>query len=577
MQRVPTATPLIDPAQEPGGDTSSLAEETAGIVAEATRRANVRRLLPAEIEEVSALWFLAAPQGPGVVVGPGTRKLLAGVERLGARRVGSVVAYKRDPETEEGLPSWIAGDRADPDFRISVTADGLLEVTKATRTQPRATKGQPPPPPKVTPEPTVFDLQSKKVELKTDETVAGRFLRDARRAVERERQERVLKALGESGIRVSDGETESDNMTLGGFVREVTSGVYTQVSYHDQRQSELLKKVLSAFTSLRTEFEAYKASLAVPLALGGGRPTHEQFARMFAAKLQPAIFSAAALAQSELDQATAALTTATAEASSAADALKALKTRKGVPKPEKDAATARKSAADRSVKAVAATVKQRKGALKLSSAQRETFYRTIAWILDRTAEREKRAAMSVGGLCNVITFFLYGKAVGVIPPETDFQDYYLAEVKAARIRYHKGDEHEGVLWGEGSELWAEQRDLERYEDPDLKLDRRARADPMTHESRRAELDAFLKSGANVALTHQDLKEPASGKPHHFLFIVKVDGVWRNIDHTSSSFLRRGSITDWNRVYRIEVDASLMRAVQLPPAPSARPAGGMPLE
>ena len=334
--------------------------------------------------------------------------------------------------------------------------------------------------------------------------------------------------------------------------------------------------MLSAFTSLRTEFEAYKASLAVPLALGGGRPTHEQFARMFAAKLQPAIFSAAALAQSELDQATAALATATAEASSAGDALKALKARKGVPKPEKDAATARKSAADRSVKAVAATVKQRKGALKLRSAQRETFYRTIAWILDPAAEPEKRAAMSVGGLCNVITFFLYGKAVGVIPPETDFQDYYLAEVKAARIRYHKGDEHEGVLWGEGSELWAEQRDLERYEDPDLKLDRRARADPMTHESRRAELDAFLKSGANVALTHQDLKEPASGKPHHFLFIVKVDGVWRNIDHTSSSFLRRGSITDWNRVYRIEVDASLMRAAA-PTPPSARPAGGMPLE
>ena len=365
-------------------------------------------------------------------------------------------------------------------------------------------------------------------------------------------------------------------MTLGGFVRDVTSGVYAQVSYHgtgaDRRQSELLKKVLSAFTSLRTEFEAYKASLAVPLALGGGRPTHEQFARMFAAKLQPALFTAAALAQSELDQATAALATATAEASSAGEALKALKARKGVPKPEKDAATARKSTADRTRKEVAATVKQRKGALELRSAQRETFYGTIAWILDRTAEPEKRAAMSVGGLCNVITFFLYGKAVGVIPPETDFQDYYLAEVKAARIRYHKGDEHEGVLWGEGSELWAEQRDLERYEDPDLKLDRRARADPMTHESRRAELDAFLKSGANVALTHQDLKEPPSGKPHHFLFIVKVDGVWRNIDHTSSSFLRRGSITDWNRVYRIEVDASLMRAVQSPPA-SVGAAGG----
>ena len=165
----------------------------------------------------------------------------------------------------------------------------------------------------------------------------------------------MLKALGESGIRVSDGETESDNMTLGGFVREVTSGVYTQVSYHgtgaDTRQSELLKKVLGAFTSLRTEFEAYKASLAVPVALGGGRPTHEQFARMFAAKLQPALFTAAALAQSELDQATAALAAANAEAASAGDALKALKARKGVPRPEKDAATARKSAADRSVKA----------------------------------------------------------------------------------------------------------------------------------------------------------------------------------------------------------------------------------
>ena len=457
--------------------------------------------------------FLAPPQGPGLIVGAGTRKLLAAVERMRARRAGAVSAYKRDPATEDGLPSWVVGDPADPDGRISVTADGLLEVTKTTREQPRAAKGKPPSPPKVTRVTALVDLQNTKIELKPDEHVEDRFLSESRRAVERELQARVLDTLSKSTTRVSDGETDADNMTLGAFVKEVTSGTYTQVSYYgkgaDKRQSELLKQVLAAFNQLR----------------------------------------------------------------------------KGVPKEEKAAhtaaiaaATERKRVADRAATAAQTVLNERKATLKPLADQRETFYRTIAWILDPAADPEKRASMSVGGLCNVITFFLYGKAVGVIPAETDFQDYYLAEVKAARIRYHKGDEHEGVLWGEGSLLWAQQRDLVRFEDPDLATNRDAPQDPMTHPSRRAELDAFLRSGVNVALSHQDLQEPPKGEPHHFLFIVKVDGVWRNMDHTASSFLRRGAMTDWNRVYRVEVDASLMRAAMQPaPAAAARPAGGMPLQ
>ena len=46
--------------------------------------------------------------------------------------------------------------------------------------------------------------------------------------------------------------------------------------------------------------------------------------------------------------------------------------------------------------------------------------------------------------------------------------------------------------------------------------------------------------------------------HHFMLIVKgPDSVWRNMDHTSSSFRRRAAITDWSRVFRVEADATLV--------------------
>ena len=84
------------------------------------------------------------------------------------------------------------------------------------------------------------------------------------------------------------------------------------------------------------------------------------------------------------------------------------------------------------------------------------------------------------------------------------------------------------------------------------------ADPLGHPSRQAELRAFLASGANVAITHQDLDNTPPKAAHHFMLIVKdPDGVWRNVDHTSSAFRRRGAITDFNRVFRIDVDAGLI--------------------
>jgi len=270
----------------------------------------------------------------------------------------------------------------------------------------------------------------------------------------------------------------------------------------------------------------------------------------------------------------AALTAADAEAASAKDALATLKAEKVAKADQPDhtakvkAAQARKTAADKAATAARTLLKARKATLAGLVAERDKFATTIAWILDPEATTDDRAASTVGSLCNVLSFYLYGKAIGVVPADMDFKDYYLAEIEAGRIRYYKGDK-EGVFWGEGRPAWEKQRGLTSLEDTDGSVQ------ALGDSSRRAELEAFLASDANVAITHQDLDHDPPVAPHHFMLIVKgPDGVWRNMDHTSSSFRRRGAITDWNRVFRIEVDAALIaqaRARSAAPAQAGAPA------
>ena len=571
---IPGEATLVAPEQEAGGNQASAAEEAAGLAAEATRRAESRRLLPADLEEIAELAGLGTPQGPGLELGRGTRKLLEGIGRLGANRAGDPSAYVRDPDSAGGLPSFVLGDPADPDGRITVTADGLLEATKTKRTQKKAKKGQPAPAPVVTHTTGVFDLQGSKVKLKEGANVGELFLSQATSAVETEAQNRVLGELRGDETLVAGGHPSAGRLTIGELVAEAASGVYTQRSTigsgANARQSDLLKKVMGAFDQVRAEFEAWKP----PAAPDSGVlvPDHQTLARQFAAKLQPGLFLTAAAAQSELDQATAAQATAETDAKGAKDALTALKARTGVPKEEKAAHTqaikdaqARKTAADAAVTAAKKLVKNRKARVDGLVAERDKFATTIAWILDPAHTTESRAGKTVGALCNVISYYLYGKAIGVVPADMDFQDYYLDEVKAGRIRYYEGTSQKGVFWGEGSTEWVAERNLKRMDDTEGPVD------SLAHPSRAEELRTFLASGANVALSHQDLENTPPVAAHHFMLIVKgPDGVWRNMDHTSSSFRRRGAITDWSRVFRVEADATLVAEAKakLGPVPAA---------
>ena len=422
MQRlVPGATV---PFNDASGYHETRAQEEKRLADLAQARADARRLLPEEIEEVGELDALMRPVRPGLILGNGPRKLLDAVDRLGSSRNGAPSGYKREAGT--ALPSFVLGsDPADPDGRISVTADGLLEVTRAIRTQTKARKGRPAT--TTTSYKTVLvDLFGTKVDVaglakrKTPLTVAEYVLAQARSGVEKEAQQLALGGLRNSTALVAGGDPANPHLTLAELVAEADPAVYLQRGYtgEDNRQTELLKKVMAAFDQIRAEFEAFKPPKY--LALAGFSPSHETLARAFAAKLQPTLFMTAAAAQSELDQSTAALAAAEAEVASANAAYAALKAGKPT-KEDKKAAQTRQRAAGKGLEAAQALVKKHTAARDGLAADRDAWATTIAWILDPTTSTENRAAKTVGSLCNVLSFFLYGKAVGVVPAETDFK------------------------------------------------------------------------------------------------------------------------------------------------------------
>ncbi len=555
---VPSAT-----TPDAGENTATAAEEQAEIVLTAHRRAEARRLLPAELAELSEMEWLAPPQGPGIVLGNGTRKLLDAVGRLGTRLAGPVASYKRDPATEGGPPSFVLGELEDPDGRITVTADGLLEVTKTKRVKQKGKKGQPAPPDKVTHDTALLDLQGTKIKLDPNKGPIGdSFLAEAMEAAEAEKEKQVLGELKASKTRLQSGDPDFEPMELGAFASEVTSGVYLQRAYvgKDKHPTELLKKVTAAFDELRAEFQEWSA----PLTMFGFAQADR--ARWFAAKLQPSLFTAAAAVQSELDQSTAEQAAAQTDLDGAKAELAALKARKNVPKEERQAykdsqaaAQAKSSQAATRLSAAKRAVSKQTAALAELVGQRERFVTTITWILDPSATTEERAAPTVGALCNVLSYFLYAKAIGLIAADTDFKDYYLSEVKEGHIRFYVSSKRPaGVYYGEGSLTWESQRNLVRLDDPNARDKTPSApaipAKPIGDPSRHDQLRTFLACDARAALTYQDFDNPTPTEGTHFIPIVRGDdGIWRNMDQTSSSFRRRGGITDWNRVYRIAVD------------------------
>ena len=60
---------------------------------------------------------------------------------------------------------------------------------------------------------------------------------------------------------------------------------------------------------------------------------------------------------------------------------------------------------------------------------RKNVREDIELVLNKGKTTEEIANASVWALCNVISHFLYGQAVGVIPPDKLFNEFYLEEIK----------------------------------------------------------------------------------------------------------------------------------------------------
>jgi hypothetical protein len=194
-------------------------------------------------------------------------------------------------------------------------------------------------------------------------------------------------------------------------------------------------------------------------------------------------------------------------------------------------------------------------------AKRDRFRLDLAFVLDpaQSGTASALAGASVAKLCNVISYFLYGQAVGLIPETRKFADYFLDEFKRGTIvreEYKSGTtvvKSPGIYYGMGSEEWRRNFGMCLYES---KKDEAGNHIALGQPSRRAELNEFLSSSARLAITYQDVDHTPPVRPGHFLLIVNdVRKTWRNMDHTSTSYRRRGGETDWLRVFSIASDAA----------------------
>jgi hypothetical protein len=153
-------------------------------------------------------------------------------------------------------------------------------------------------------------------------------------------------------------------------------------------------------------------------------------------------------------------------------------------------------------------------------------------------------------LCNIISYYLYGRASGKIPASKPFSRFFIDELKKGRIglvskEYGEGEERAlGMAFGSGSGNWREEFGMRALANKSV---------PITHRTRQNEYAIFRASGVRIAISWQHIPGGKAG-PHHFLLIIKDrDGVWRNMDHTSERFDRRGGPTDFKQVYGLNAN------------------------
>jgi len=168
------------------------------------------------------------------------------------------------------------------------------------------------------------------------------------------------------------------------------------------------------------------------------------------------------------------------------------------------------------------------------------------WVRKRIWDQETNvekmfARLSASKGCNVISYYLYGRAIGKIPENLRFSDYFIRELRKGLISIHKGRaaEIEAPYYGTGSGAWRDELGITKsFVHKTI---------PVSAQSRKNKLREFLGSGVRIANSWQDTR--GDGKPNHFLLIAKdKNGVWRNMDHTSRNPERRGGYTNWDRVY-----------------------------
>jgi hypothetical protein len=142
---------------------------------------------------------------------------------------------------------------------------------------------------------------------------------------------------------------------------------------------------------------------------------------------------------------------------------------------------------------------------------------------------------SVAKLCNVISYYFMLKTSGMYTGE--FHQFYIDLVKKGYLAIttdKKGLEFTGIANHIGSWLVRESYGLKLHT-----------------------VDDLLRSNAKVAITGIDGRPPK-----HFMLIVKgEDGIWRNMDHTSPSYERRGAPTNWNRVTTIVYFAKSIKEIK----------------
>jgi hypothetical protein len=382
------------------------------------------------------------------------------------------------------------------------------------------------------------------------------------------------------------------HLTIGQLTEETGGQTYVETGYYKSGElSPLAKEVKTALNHLRQEFDEF-AHKTPPFGAAPSEPVgslaRQEVQDAFADSLSPALSRAVTDSETKVDQHRAAQNAAQTEIDTARSDLKALADEHAVGKTQKAAlaarrhdATKRETEGQMQLRRARSRLTQATRALEDAIKKRDQLRSTIALALDTSKTTEHIAAVTAGKLCNVIAYYLYGRSIGITAESTSFGSFYLKEIEAGHIARHGAGSQEGIFWGAGADYWNLERGLAHTSD---------RADesvPLGNVSRKAELDAFLASSANIAISHQDFMNEPPKAPHHFLLIVKGDdGVWHNLDHTSHAPARRGGVTDWNRVFDIRVDAALIQeakgklsapsaATEIGPGASGNPATAVP--